>query len=239
MKIKNLPSISIFIPIRKNSKRIKNKNIKPLPGLKFGLTELKIKQLKKLKIIFEKNYKTKLDFVVSTDCQIVLKYVKRFKWIQAFKRNKNLATDDSLNKLIKYVPTICKNDFILWTHVTSPLFNENDYINFLKTFFEIRKKGRKTPAKSAFSADIIQKFIIDEKGRWISHNYKKKKWPKTQEIKKFFLVNSAAFIATRETYLKESDRLCKKPMPISSRLGSGFDIDNIEDFKVLKNADFI
>ena len=48
MKIKNLPSISIFIPIRKNSKRIKNKNIKPLPGLKFGLTELKIKQLNEL-----------------------------------------------------------------------------------------------------------------------------------------------------------------------------------------------
>ena len=39
-------SLSIFIPIRKNSKRIKNKNIKPLPGLKLGLTELKLNNLK-------------------------------------------------------------------------------------------------------------------------------------------------------------------------------------------------
>ena len=41
--------ISIFIPIRKGSKRIKNKNFKSLPKFRFGLTELKIRQLEKLK----------------------------------------------------------------------------------------------------------------------------------------------------------------------------------------------
>ena len=33
--------ISFFIPIRKNSKRIKNKNIKKIGRNKFGLTEIK------------------------------------------------------------------------------------------------------------------------------------------------------------------------------------------------------
>ena len=41
-----------------------------------------------------------------------------------FDRPKNTASDDSLKKLITYVPKICKTDYILWTHVTSPLFNE-------------------------------------------------------------------------------------------------------------------
>ena len=41
-KIKENNNITIFVPIRKGSKRIKNKNIKPLPGLKFGITELKL-----------------------------------------------------------------------------------------------------------------------------------------------------------------------------------------------------
>ena len=47
--------ISFFIPIRKGSKRIKNKNFKPLPGYRFGLTEIKIKQIIKFKNLIKKN----------------------------------------------------------------------------------------------------------------------------------------------------------------------------------------
>ena len=38
-----------IIPIRKGSFRIKNKNLRKLPGFKFGLTEIKIKQLEKFR----------------------------------------------------------------------------------------------------------------------------------------------------------------------------------------------
>ena len=41
--------ISFFIPIRKGSKRIINKNLKKLPKYNHGLTELKIIQLKNLR----------------------------------------------------------------------------------------------------------------------------------------------------------------------------------------------
>ena len=41
--------ISIFIPIRKGSKRVKNKNIKKIGKFNLGLTEIKIKQIIKLK----------------------------------------------------------------------------------------------------------------------------------------------------------------------------------------------
>lgn len=235
-KIK-IPSISFFIPIRKNSKRIINKNIKPLPGLKFGLTELKIKQLGKFRFLFSKYFKTNLEIVISSDCPKVLKFANHFKWIKIFKRNKSLATDDSLDKLIKYVPSVCKNDYILWTHVTSPLFNEMDYIEFIRFFF--KNKTKKNYSRSAFSADAIQKFLINDKGNWISHNYKKKKWPRTQDLSPLYIVNSAAFIAKRSVYIKEKDRICKKPMAIVSRINSGFDIDNIEEFKALKNESLV
>ena len=229
-------SLSIFVPIRKNSKRIKNKNIKPLPGLKLGLTELKIKQLKKFKIQYLKKYNKNLEIVISTDCLKILKYTNKFSWIKVFERKKSLATDDSLEKLIRHVPQICKNEYILWTHVTSPMFNEIDYMKFIENFCFQKKKNN--ISKSAFSADIIQKFMLDEKRNWVSHNFRKKKWPKTQDVKRFFLVNSAAFIAKRETYERENDRLCRKPLAIKSRVGSGFDIDNIEDFNNLKNEKF-
>ena len=54
------------------------------------------------------------------------------------------------NDLIKILPGICNGDFILWTHVTSPFFDQYEYINFIKIF--LRNKFN-----SAFSADLIQK----------------------------------------------------------------------------------
>ena len=59
MHFKNNEMISIFIPLRKGSKRIKNKNLRSLPGFKRGLTELKITQLSKLRKIFLKYFKKK------------------------------------------------------------------------------------------------------------------------------------------------------------------------------------
>ena len=61
--------VSVFLPLRKGSKRIKNKNIKPLPRFKQGLTELKLNQLQKFKNIFLKKFKkAKIEFIISTNC---------------------------------------------------------------------------------------------------------------------------------------------------------------------------
>ena len=59
--------ISIFVPIRKNSKRVKNKNIKQIKHHKLGLTEIKIsqifellKKIKKDKILKQYNYEASI-----------------------------------------------------------------------------------------------------------------------------------------------------------------------------------
>ena len=87
---------------------------------------------------------------------------------------------------------------------------------------------------SAFSADKVQKFIYSKKEGWISHNVKKK-WPRTQDLKEIYALNSAAIISHRNTYIKNKNRLCKNPIPIISSQGKGFDVDTIEDFKKIKN----
>ena len=145
-------------------------------------------------------------------------------------RSKNLATDDSLDLLIKEVTKICIGKYILWTHVTSPFFNESDYLDFLIKFFKNKDKKN----KSAFSADIINKFIFSKKIGWVSHDTKRKKWPRTQDLNNLYVANSAAFIAEREVYKKNKDRLCKNTFPILTRDISGFDLDNKKDFKYLR-----
>ena len=53
-------TLNVFIPIRKGSKRIKDKNTKTLLNFKYGLTEIKIMQLNKFRKIFKKNLKNKV-----------------------------------------------------------------------------------------------------------------------------------------------------------------------------------
>ena len=219
--------ISVFIPVRKGSKRVKNKNTRAIGRFKLGLLEIKLKQLEKL--IKINNNKYNLEFIVSTDSKIVEEYCKNFDWVKVHKRNKKISGDHSLQKLINIIPKICNGNFILWTHVTSPLFNSNDYMSFLNIFF----KKRKLKLSSAFSADQIKKFVYSIKQGWVSHNTNKIKWPRSQDLKNLYILNSAALIAGKKTFLKDKDRISKNSLPIISRKTSGFDIDSMDDFKKL------
>jgi|TARA_B110000495_G_C22791900_1_gene462887 CMP-N-acetylneuraminic acid synthetase len=219
--------ISIFLPIKKTSRRIPNKNISRIKNYKYGLTEIKLNQLKKLFFLLKKK-EINCDITVSTDSPIVKKYVSSLPWVNLHDRPNHLAKDDCLDSLIKEVPKMCKSKFILWTHVTSPFFDQNDYFSLITKFLAQKKY------KSAFSANLISTFILNEKNNWISHDSKKKKWPRTQDLKKFYSVNSAAFLSTRDNYIKLSDRLDSKPMPIITRKGSEFDIDFLEDMNYFK-----
>lgn len=204
-----------------------NKNISRIKNFKFGLTEIKLLQIKKL-IFNLKKKKILANLVVSTDSEIIKKFVSNKYWIKLHDRPKKLAQDDCLDQLIKEVPKICTGKYILWTHVTSPLFDHRDYLSFVEQFFAQKKH------KSGFSANLISTFLLNDKNKWISHNRLKKKWPRTQDLKKFYSVNSAAFISSRENYIKFSDRLDNNPLPILTRKGAEFDIDFIDDMKYFK-----
>tara|TARA_E500000178_G_scaffold233231_1_gene229704 strand:+ start:15941 stop:16633 length:693 start_codon:yes stop_codon:yes gene_type:complete len=224
--------ISIFLPIKKTSKRLKNKNFLKIANFKNGLSEIKILQLLKLSRLLKKK-KILSEIIISTDSDKLLNKYDKNKNLKIFKRKKSLTRDDCLEDLIKEVPKICFGKYILWTHTTSPIFCSKDYLDFINFFFKQEK------FKSAFSATTISTFFMDANSNWLSHNYNKKKWPRTQDLKKFYFVNNAAFISKRENYIISSDRLDSKPLPIISRKYSDIDIDNKEDFvffkKIFKN----
>ena len=95
-------TLSVFIPIRKGSKRIKDKNTKTLLNFKYGLTEIKIMQLNKFRKIFKKKFKKiKLEFVVSTDCPKVKKFIHKFSWIKLHRRQKSLSSNELFASLDK------------------------------------------------------------------------------------------------------------------------------------------
>ena len=136
--------ISFFFPVRSGSKRVKNKNIRRVLNYKLGLLEIKIDHLKKLRNLILKNRKYKFlkdsEFVFSTNCNVTKRYLKKFKWIKIFDRSERLSADDCLDELVLEVPKICKKKHILWSHVTSPLFNEKHYLDFIIFYLKNLKK---------------------------------------------------------------------------------------------------
>ncbi len=216
--------IDIFLPCRSSSVRIKNKNIKKFSNKKFGLFELKIYQLIHVKGIRK--------VIVSTNDKKILKYLykKKFKKVIIDKRADNLCkSTTSTDDLIKYVPKITNSEHILWTHVTSPFFNKNDYESAIKIY----KKKIKS-YDSLLGVSKVQDFIYDKKNP-INFNKKKEKWPRTQTLKKLFMVNNAIFITSRKNYINLSDRIGKKPYLMEIEKIKSFDVDWPEDFKIAES----
>ncbi len=213
--------IDVFLPCRSSSQRVKNKNIKKFSNKKFGLFELKILQL-----ILVKNIR---NIIVSTNDKKIISYLKlkKFKKVILDVRPDNLCTSmTSTDNLIKYVPKVVFSDHILWTHVTSPFFNENDY---LKAIILYKKNLKKYD--SLMGVTKIQDFIYNSK-KPINYNKLKEKWPRTQTLKKWFVVNNTVFISSRKNYLRFKDRIGIKPKLMEIEKIKSFDIDWPEDFKI-------
>ena len=111
-------NIVAFLPMRKGSERVPNKNIKTFANINGGLAFIKIQQLLKVKAIDK--------IIVSTNDADVKKIASSFNSnkIVIINRSEDLSSSDtSTDDLIKYVPTIINSGVILWTHVTSPFID--------------------------------------------------------------------------------------------------------------------
>ena len=121
-----MDNLSIFIPMRKGSKRVLNKNSRQFTKEGKSLFEYKISQV--IKILDLVN-----EIVISTDDQeiinqipISLKENKKFKLV---KRDKSLCNSQTKVKdLINHASLVTSGDAIFWIHITSPFVDENDYL---------------------------------------------------------------------------------------------------------------
>lgn len=219
--IKNKKMISVFLPIRKNSQRVSNKNVKDFAGVKGGLTKIKLTQLLKLKEIDR--------IIVSTDCNSAIHIANSFKSnkIQVDLRPENLClSSTTTDELILYVNKIVQEGLILWTHVTSPLFNDLNYREAIKIYHEQNQKF-----DSLMSVSIHKGFYW-KKNNPINYDRNTLKWPFTQDVEPIIEINNAVFIADSSIYKKHSDRIGKNPYLLKTSKINSFDIDWETDFDI-------
>jgi N-acylneuraminate cytidylyltransferase len=218
--------VSIFLPIRAGSERVTNKNTRNFAGVEGGLLAIKLEQLLSLSKVKE--------VVLSTNDQESIEVAQNFlsnPKLKLIQRPDHLAqSHTNLIDLVNYVPSICSSEHILWTHVTSPFVNAEDYETAINLYFEKMTENY----DSLMSVKEIQNYVWSKKENKVSNRKDDdfKKWPRTQDLEKVYEVNSAIFIASKKIYKKENDRIGKTPYLLTHSFLQSIDVDWEEDFMI-------
>jgi N-acylneuraminate cytidylyltransferase len=217
-------SISVFLPTRKGSERVKNKNTRKFSDFEGGLLELKLRHLAKLDVD---------EVILSTNDEesiaVARNLEKDFPKLKIDIRPDYLASSStSLSDLIAYVPEIIKSEHILWTHVTSPMVTHEVYENCIESFYESLRSG----FDSLMSVTVFQNFLWKKDLNDIINRKGKERWPKTQDLEVLYEINSAVFITPKEIYKLKRDRVGDKPFLFEMNKLTSIDVDWEEDFKI-------
>tara|TARA_E500000178_G_scaffold183468_2_gene181914 strand:+ start:7844 stop:8560 length:717 start_codon:yes stop_codon:yes gene_type:complete len=219
---KNIHSI---ILARGGSKGIKNKNLKLINGK--PLLYWSINSSLKSKLI--------QNTWVSSDSNKILNFAEKYG-AKIIKRPKNLSGDKNssesgwlhaLNEIEKEKKV--KVDCIVGIQNTSPLRLKNDLDDALIKFFNYNYDSM---FACTFKHDIFFSWIL--KNKKIKSNYKIFKRPLRQKMDNFILENGSFYIFKSKKFRKLQNRLFGKIGFFQQNVFSSFQIDDEEDFSLLK-----
>lgn len=215
--------IAFFLPTRKGSERVKNKNTRPFADIEGGLVENKIKQLLSTKHIDEILFSSNDEMCIA----IAEKYTSDSRLRIIPHPNELCLSTTNLQDLICYVPTITNADHILWGHVTTPLVEAKVYDTAIEQYLSKIIKGY----DSLVSVKELKNFLLNQEGKLVN-NTTNIPWPRTQDLEPLYEINHAIFLAKRSVYTEQKNRIGQKPLLYIMDEIHSKDIDWEEDFKI-------
>ncbi|MDT0558054.1 acylneuraminate cytidylyltransferase family protein [Ichthyenterobacterium sp. W332] len=215
-----MTKIVALLPMKGNSERVKNKNLKDFAG----------------KPLYHRTMETLLgskyinSVIVNTDSEDIKADIKR-------NFNDNVIIIDrpysikgdyvSMNRIIEYDISIVNADIYIQSHSTNPLLSVESLNKAMEKMFEIVKSNT---YDSLFSVTKWQTRLYKEDASAYNHN--PKELLRTQDLEPLFEENSNFYIFTKSSF----DSAGKK------RIGSKpylFEIDKIEAVDIDEPQDFV
>jgi len=227
--IKNKKVIAI-IPVRKNSKSIKNKNLIKIG--KYSLLERTILISKKSKYIDE--------VFVSTNCKKMFKIAKKYKVNLMNLRKKKLSTDKALTiNVIKDVISEkkIKNSLILLLQVTSPLRTLKMTNLFLKKF-KNNKEALSSVSLTRFLHPHPNKIQVI-KNNFVKSYLGKESMVPRQHLPEVYCLNGLFYLAGSDYILKKNSFFSKKTSAFIVEKKNSLNLDSHEDLILLKKNKII
>ena len=206
--------LSIVVPIREGSVRVKNKNLRRFN--KKNLLIYKILKLKKLK---------KVDnIIINTDSIEAIKIAKKMR-VSYFKRQKYFASSKCSNSSFwQNIAKTTPSDYIMFTNCTSPLLSVKTYQSIIDKYLKIKNNYG-----SINTVTPLKEYIYHNNKPL---NFNASKAPKSQNIKKTFKLNFAVNIISNKEMYKKKSLISNKPFFFELDEIEGFDIDTMVDFKI-------
>ena len=208
-------NLKVVIPLKTNSERIPNKNLRPFLDGK-SLFDIKAEQLLK---VFNPE-----DIYCSSENPAVEQIVKKYGFNFHLRDISLTGKNTKENQLVKtIVDTIPGKPDIMWCQVTQPLFD--DFEGLLNAYNNL--------APEYDSICVVKKqrhHLLTEKGNPVNFNFGY--WHKiSQDLPKLYEVAWAAFIMKRDMLeqawyqIGRNPYLYETPKPL-------VDIDELQDFEV-------
>ena len=204
--------ISAVIAARANSRRVKNKNIRPFAGS--SLLERKLLQLKGIK---------EIDAIyVNSDSNKILKIAKKYN-VNTIKRDRKYALSSSkINDVYVNVVKPVVSEHILFIHITSPFVKTSSIRKCIKKYFSLQRKYDSLATVTKF-----KKFLWHKSK---PQNYKISKMPRSQDLPNYYYLNFAVNIMPKELILKKKNIIGNKFYPYFLNDIESFDIDTMDEF---------
>jgi len=205
--------VTAIIAVRKGSKRIKNKNIRPFADT--SLLENKIKQLIRTDCADE--------ICVSSDCEEMLAVANNLG-VTAIEREKKYATDDvPMNDVYRHLSSLAKNEHILYVHVTSPLLEDKSLIECVEAYKKLEKSY-----DSLATVTRLEEYIWNDSG---AVNYDPNHHPRSQDLPRWYCLNFAVNILPKEIMYERKNIVGQKFYPFFLNDIESIDVDNMVDFE--------
>jgi CMP-N-acetylneuraminic acid synthetase len=212
-----------FLPCRKGSERVENKNTKRFANIDGGLISIKLNQLLSVDEIDE--------IFLTTNDDSILEYASSLgeERVIIDQRDEDLCSSStSTDELIQYAANNISEGILLWTHVTSPFVTTRIYEDAIRAYSDNVISGN---SDSLMSVNEIHKFIWSANSP-VNYDRKIEKWPRTQTLSALYEVNSAIFMADSEIYRSKLDRIGENPYMMTLSNLIAHDIDWEEDWTI-------
>jgi CMP-N-acetylneuraminic acid synthetase len=208
-----LKNITAVIPLRKNSQRVINKNLRLFN--KKNLLIYKIEKLKQIKYIDQ--------IVINTDSEEAIKIAKDLN-VGFWRREDYYASSICTNsEFWSHIADTTDSKFIMFTNCTSPLVKIETYNNIFKKFEEIKNIN-----DSLNTVTEEKNFLyLDNK----AINFDPRKAPNSQDLPNIVKLNFAVNILSKKLMLTKKSVIGDNPYFFKLDQTEGFDIDTFYDFE--------
>lgn len=208
--------ITAVIPIRKGSKRVVDKNIKPFSDT--NLLENKIRVLQKVGGIDK--------ILVTSDCPTALSTAEKLG-VSSIVRDSYYTSDDCPgSENLQHIAEQVDTEYVLYAPVTSPFVKVETYNKIIKLF---RDNIDKTKYDSVVTINYLKQFLWEGDKPL---NYDPYDCPKSQDLKSVFGLTFGVCLLSRETMINKRYIVGDKPIWYELDEQESIDIDMPFDFNV-------